>query len=198
MSDEISTNGGTDLGTPEAALGPAEAAAIMREQEERAQRAFRISHRGSFVVWGAVTLLGYGSIWLGVHSAHPAEGPNPIGFALVSVLALGSALAAGAEAHSDVGVGGVSARRRRIHLLALVVGLVAMYTLEGALYRAGAGRPVLFVFEATAPILVAGLFYLTTSALWLDWPLAGFGLWLAATAVGAAFAGPHGVWGWTR
>jgi hypothetical protein len=113
MSDETSTNGGTDLGTPEAALGPAEAAAIMREQEERAQRAFRISHRGSFVVWGAVTLLGYGSIWLGVHSAQPAKGPNPVGFALVSVLALGSALAAGAEAHSDAGVGGVSARRRR-------------------------------------------------------------------------------------
>lgn len=195
MSDETSINGGADLGTPESALGPEEAAAIMREQDERARQAFRISHRGSFVIWGAVTLLGYGSTWLAVHNAHPAEGPNPVGFALASVLALGSALAAGAEARSDVGVGGVSARRRRIHLLALVVGLVAMYTLEGALYRAGAGRPVLFVFEATAPILVAGLFYLTTSALWLDWTLAGFGLWLAATAVGGAFAGPHGVWG---
>jgi hypothetical protein len=190
MSDEISTNGGA-----EATLRPEEAAAIMREQDERARQAFQISHRGAFVAWGAITLVGYGLIWLGVHNAHPAEGPNPAGFALVSVLSLGSALAAGAEARSDAGVGGVSARRRRIHLLALVAGLVAMYTLEGALYRAGAGRPVLFVFEATAPILVAGLFYLTTSALSLDWALAGFGLWLAATAVGAAFAGPHGVWG---
>jgi hypothetical protein len=36
---------------------------------------------------------------------------------------------------------------------------------------------------------------LTSSALWLNWPLAGFGLWLTVTAVGAAFAGPHGVWG---
>jgi hypothetical protein len=195
MSDDSSISGGADLGTPEGVLGLKEAAAIMREQDERAQQAFRVSHRGSFVVWGAVTLLGYGLTWLAVHNAHPAKGPNPVGFAVVSVLALGSALAAGAEAHSDAGVGGVSARRRRIHLLALVAGLVAMYTLEGALYRAGAGRPVLFVFEATAPILVAGLFYLTTSALWLDWPLAGFGLWLAATAVAAAFAGPHGVWG---
>src|SRR6202161_2207983 len=150
MSDETSINGGADLGTPEAALGPEEGAAIMREQEERAEQAFRISHRGSFVVWGAVTLLGYGWTWLAVHSAHPAEGPNPAGVAVVSVLALGSGLAAGAGARADVGVGGVSARRRRIHLLALVVGLVAMYTLEGALYRAGAGRPVLFVFEATA------------------------------------------------
>jgi hypothetical protein len=195
MSDETSINGGADLETPEAGLGPEEAAAIMREQEERAQRAFRVSHRGAFVGWGATTLVGYGVTWLAVHNAHPAQGPNPVGFALVSVLALGSALAAGAGARSDLGVGGVSARRRRIHLLALVVGLAAMYTLEGALYRAGAGRPVLFVFEATAPVLVAGLFYLTTSALSLDWTLAGFGLWLAVTAVGGAFAGPHGVWG---
>lgn len=203
MSDETSINGGRDpdVDTPAGALdqgpvmGAAEAAAIMREQDQRARQALRVSHRGSFVVWGAVTLLGYGVIWLGVHNTHPAQGPNPVGFAVVSVLALGSALAGGAEARSDAGIGGVSARRRRIHLLALVVGLVAMYTFEGALYRAGAGRPVLFVFEATAPILVAGLFYLTTSALWLDWPLAGFGLWLAVTAVAGAFAGPHGVWG---
>jgi hypothetical protein len=203
MSDETSINGGMgpDMGTPAGALdqgavmGAAEAAAIMREQDQRARQAFRISHQGSFVAWGAVTLLGYGSIWLAVHNAHPVKGPNPIGFALVSVLALGAALAGRAEARSDAGVGGVSAQRRRVHLLALVVGLVAMYTLEGALYRAGAGRPVLFVFEATAPILVAGLFYLTTSAVSLDWALAGFGLWLAVTAVGAAFAGPHGVWG---
>jgi hypothetical protein len=52
MSDETSINGGADLGTPEAALGPKEAAAIMREQDERARQAFRISHRGSFVGWG--------------------------------------------------------------------------------------------------------------------------------------------------
>src|ERR1700760_4811925 len=168
MSDETSIDGG---------MGAAEAAAIIREQDQRARQAFQVSYRGSFVAWGAITLVGYGVTWLAVRGAHPAQGPNPIGFALVSVL------------------GGASVWRRRVHVLALVVGLVAMYTLEGALYRAGAARPVLFVFEATAPILVAGLFYLTSSALWLNWPLAGFGLWLAVAAVGGAFAGPHGVWG---
>jgi hypothetical protein len=203
MSDETSINSGMDpdLDAPAdapdqgAVMGAAEAAAIMREQDQRARQAFRVSHRGSFVGWGAITLLGYGLTWLAVHNSHPVQGPNPIGFAVVSVLALGSALAGRAESRSDAGVGGVSAQRRRIHLLALVVGLVAMYAFEGALSRAGAGRPVLFVFEATAPILVAGLFLLTTSALWLDWPLAGFGLWLAVAAVAGAFAGPHGVWG---
>src|ERR1700744_6441869 len=203
MSDETSISGGTDpdLGTPagigdqDAVMGAAEAAAIMQEQDQRARQAFRVSHRGSFVAWGAITLLGYGVTWLAVPNAPPAAGPNPVGFALVSVLALGSALISGAEARSDAGIGGITARRRRINLTALVAGLVAMYTLEGALYRAGAGRPVLFVFEATAPILVAGLFYLTSSALWLNWPLAGFGLWLAAGGGGGGVAGPHGVGG---
>ena len=133
--------------------------------------------------------------WLAVHNAHPAEGPNPVGFAVVSLLGVASAMIGGAEGRRDAGVRGATVWRRRVHMLALVVGLGAMYLLEGALYRAGAARPVLFVFEATAPILVAGLFYLTSSALWLDWPLAGFGLWLAVAAVGGAFAGPHGVWG---
>jgi len=37
MSDETGINGGADLETPEAVLGPEEAAAIMREQDERAR-----------------------------------------------------------------------------------------------------------------------------------------------------------------
>jgi hypothetical protein len=77
MSDETSIDGG---------MGAAEAAAIMREQDQRARQAFQVSYRGSFVAWGAITLVGYGVTWLAVRGAHPAQGPNPIGFALVSVL----------------------------------------------------------------------------------------------------------------
>jgi hypothetical protein len=198
MSEETSINGtDTSVGSLDqgATMGAAEAAAIMRDQTERTEQAFRISHRGSFVTWGLIILLGYGVTWLYIRNQQPIRGPQPAAFAVVSLLALGSALASGAEARRDAGVGGVSARRRRIHLLSLLVGLGAMYGLEGALYRAGAGRPVLLVFEATAPIVVAALFFLTSGALWLDWPLVAFGLWLAVAAVGGALAGPAGVWG---
>jgi hypothetical protein len=197
MSDEASINGGAGLdaadeGVP---LGPAEAAAIMRDQDERVRRAFRVSHRATFAGWGVITLLGYGVTWLAVRHQQPVHGPDPVAFAVVSLLGVGAALAGRAEGRPDAGVGGASAWRRRVHVLALLVGLGAMYTLEGALYRAGAGHSVLLVFEATAPILVAGLFYLTTSAVSLDWLLSAFGVWLAVAAVGGAFAGPAGVWG---
>ncbi len=202
MSDDTSINGGADPDTGTlvgsldqgGVLGPEEAAAIMREQDERAQQAFRISHRGAFAAWGILIFLAYGITWLAVRHEQPVHGPNPVGYAVATLLWTAAGLAGRAEARSDAGVGGVSVWRRRVQLLALVAGLAAMFGLEGALYRAGAGRPVLVVFEATTPVLVLALFYLTSSALWLDWPLSGLGLWLAVVAVGGAFAGPAGVW----
>ena len=50
------------------------------------------------------------------------------------------------------------------------------------------------IFEAAAPILVAGLFYLASSALRLDWAMCALGVWLVAVAAGGAFAGPVGIW----
>ena len=171
-----------------------EAARIMQEAGERAHREFRLGHRGSFIAWGVILLLGYGTMWLVVRGQHPFHGTNPGAFAAVTLLATGSALAAVAQARAESGVGGASSRRRRIYYLSLIAGLAGMFILEGALARAGAGRAVIGVFEAAAPILVAGLFYLFSSALRLDWPVAALGIWLIAVAAGGAFAGPVGIW----
>jgi hypothetical protein len=54
---------------------------------------------------------------------------------------------------------------------------------------------VVSVFEASAPILVAGLFYLTRGTVRLDWAVAALGLWLVVVAAVGGFAGPVGVWG---
>jgi hypothetical protein len=171
-----------------------EAARIMQEAGERAHREFRLGHRGSFIAWGVILLLGYGTMWLVVRGQHPFHGTNPGAFAAVTLLATGSALAAVAQARAESGVGGASSRRRRIYYLSLIAGLAGMFILEGALARADAGRAVIGVFEAAAPILVAGLFYLFSSALRLDWPVAALGIWLIAVAAGGAFAGPVGIW----
>ena len=187
MNHSADAGEGTQMDVQEAAL-------IMREADERARHEFRRSHRGSFIAWGVIVLLGYGTIWLGVRDQHPFHGPNPGAFAAVTLLASGAALATVAQARAESGVGGRSARRWRVHVLSLIAGLAAMFLLEGALYQAGASRSVIGIFEAAAPILVAGLFYLSSGALWLDWPVAGLGIWLVAVAGAAGFAGPVGVW----
>jgi hypothetical protein len=186
-------NDGADAGegTP---MDVQEAAVIMQDAGERARQEFRLSHRASFLAWGIVLLLGYGTMWLGVRGQRPFHGPNPGAFAAVTLLANGAALATVAQARAESGVGGASALRRRIHFLSLIAGLAGMFILEGALYRAGASRPVIGIFEAAAPILVAGLFYLASSAPRLDWAMCALGVWLVAVAAGGAFAGPVGIW----
>jgi hypothetical protein len=200
MNETADTTGGagmneaaaTDDGSP---MGAAEAAAIIREAGQRARQEFRVSHRVTFTIWGLGLLLGYGALWLAARGQRPFHGPDPAAFATVVLLANASAAAGLLSARADTGVGGLSAVRQRIHFLSVLAGLGAVFTLEGALVHAGAGRPVIGVFEASAPVLVAGLFYVITSAVWLDWPVLGLGIWLIVVAAAGGFAGPAGVWG---
>ena len=199
MNEHIGTAGGPgmdeaaglDDGTP---MRAADAAVIMQDAGQKARQQLQVSHRVTFTVWGLALLLGYGAMWLGVRGQHPFHGPDPAAFAAVTLLAVVAAIATVAGNRADSGVGGLSAARRRIHFVAVLAGLAAMFALDGALARTGASRAVFGVFEASAPILVAGLFYLTTSAVWLDWPLSGLGIWLLAVAAVGGFAGPAGVW----
>jgi hypothetical protein len=199
MNEQIGTAGGA--GTDEAAdlddgtpMRAADAAVIMQDAGQKARQQLQVGHRATFTFWGLGLLLGYGAIWLTVRGQHPFHGPDPAAFATFTLLAVGAAIATVAGNRADSGVGGLSAARRRIHFLAVLAGLAAMFALEGALARAGASRGVLGVFEASAPVLVAGLFYLTTSAVWLDWPLFGLGIWLLMVSAVGGFAGPAGVW----
>ena len=60
--------------------------------------------------------------------------------------------------------------------------------------RAGAGRPVVGIFEAAAPILVIGLLYLARFSAEQDWAVAALGLWLVIVAAVGAYTGPQTVW----
>jgi len=183
---------GRDDGT---SMGPAEAAVIMQEAGHRARQQLRVSHRATFTIWGLGLLLGYGTMWLTVRGQRPPHGPDLATFAVVTLLGVASVMSGVNEARADSGVGGLSAIRRRASFLSVLIGLAAMFALGGALAHAGASQAVISVFEASAPVLVAGLFYLSTSIVQLNWPVAGLGVWLLAVAAAGGFAGPAGVWG---
>src|SRR5215469_10321014 len=155
----------------ETTMGVAEAAVIMQEASDRARRQLRVSHRATFNIWGLGLLLGYGTIWLTVRGQQPFHGIPPAAFAVGALLSTASIMTGVAQARADSGVGGLSAVRQRIHLLSVLAGLAAMFALEGALAHAGASRSVIGVFEASAPVLVAGLFYLISGVVRLDWLL---------------------------
>jgi hypothetical protein len=188
MNDSAGTGESTDMDA-------AAAAAIIAEAGDRARGRLRPGHRVTFAIWGLLYIVGYGGIWLAYRGQQPFVGPAPGTFAAVSLISLFANLATVEEARSETGVRGVSAVRRRAFLLSTLIGYAAMLTLEGALYRAGASRPVLDVFEAAAPILIIGLLYLARSASVADWPVAGLGLWLVIVAAVSGYAGTRAVWG---
>ena len=90
------------------------------------------------------------------------------------------------------GVGGRSEVQRWIFALAMVAGFAALEIEKTALGNAGASRPVVAMLGATAPILVAGLVLVASSAMTggLDWPRLAAGSWLLAVAAGSVWDGP--------
>ena len=182
---------GTDQGMN---MNAADAAAIMAEADARARRTLRPDHRVTLLVWGLLWFIGDGLMWLAVRGQHPYHGPNPGGYAATVLLTVLVALASVSQARAESGVGGLSVLRRWTFFLSVLAGLGGAFAIEGALVRAGAGRPVVGVFEAVAPIVVIGLVYLARFAAEQDWAMAGLGLWLVIVAAAAAYAGPQNVW----
>jgi hypothetical protein len=176
-------------------MDAAAAAAIISAAGGRARNRLQPGHRVRFAVWGLLYLIGYGAIWLTVRGQQPVRGPAPATFAASSLIALAVVLASVEQVRFETGVRGPSVVRRRAFLLSALAGFAAIFALEGALYRAGASRPVLVVYEAAAPILVLGLLYLARSVTVPDWPTAALGLWLVLVAAASGYAGPHTVWG---
>jgi hypothetical protein len=195
MNEDVDMRDGANLDDG-ASLDPQAAAAIMQEAGDRARRELRVSHPVTFISAGVAWLLGYGAIWLSVRGQHPYQGPAPeAAIAQVVLVGFAVAIAASIVSRATSGVSGLSAVQRRVSILALAVGIVAALVLEAALDHAGASRSVVFgVYQAAAPVLVAGVVYIANSAVRLNWTLLGLGVWLVAVASGGAFAGPVGVW----
>jgi hypothetical protein len=172
-----------------------EAAAILQDTTERAQRALIVRRPLVFAVWGLAWLVADGAIWLSVRDQHPYNGPTPVSLVVLTiVVAAAAAITTVLVGRAGSGVGGWTVLQRRIFLLSYLSGYIAMFTLEAAIDHAGASRAVLGVYGAAAPILLAGLVIAASSALSLDWSVFGLGIWLFVVAAVSGFAGPVGVW----
>src|SRR5215469_10677419 len=188
--------GGATAGGIDEELDPRRAAAIMQEARERALHELRARYPVVFATWGLVLMIGYGAMWLSVLGQHPYTGPTPLSLvALTLLLAAGAVITVVIVGRALTGIGGTSVAQRRVHYLALIAGVVGVFALEGALAHAGASNSLLGVYGATAPMLMTGVVYAASPALWQDWSTRALGAWLVVVAASSAYAGPVGVWG---
>jgi len=187
-------NEGTGM-RDDAGMDAQSAAVIIREAREHAQRELTINRRAIFAAWAVVYLLGYGAVWLSVRGQRPYDAPA--GWALALLIALAAvALAVTAQVRDRAtsGVGGASALKQRVYSLSLAAGLLGVIIMQAALRHVGASQGAIGVFQASAPLLVAGVILVAGTAAWLNWYMSGLGAWLIAVAAFSGFAGPAGVW----
>lgn len=187
-------NEGTGM-KDEAGMDAQSAAVIMKQARQRAQRELTVNRRAIFATWAVVYLLGYGTVWLSVRGQRPYHAPA--GWALALLIALAAvalAVTAQVQDRATSGVGGASALKRRIYSLSLAAGLLGVIIMQAALRYDGASPGAIGVFQASAPLLVAGVILVAGTAAWLNWYMFGLGTWLIAVAACSGFAGPAGVW----
>jgi uncharacterized membrane protein YkvI len=195
MNENTGTNR-SGAGTDDEQLDVHEAAAILADAREHALRELRTSYPLLFTVWGLFFLIGYGVLWLSVRGQHPFTGPTPWALLVLTLLlAAGGVTTVISVGRAVTGIGGATAALRRVHGLAQLLGLVGVFTLEGALAHAHASDSLLGVYGAVAPLLVTGVVYAASPAVWQDWSTRSLGAWLVLVAAGSAYAGPVGVWG---
>jgi hypothetical protein len=172
-----------------------DAAAIMREAGEHARRELTVNRPAVFATWSLVYLVGYGALWLSVRNQHPYNAPQGWALALVIVLAaMAAAVTIGLTERAFGGIGGLSAMRRRVLSMSLLVGLLGVYIMEPVLLHAGASKGVLGIFGASAPLLIGGVVLVAATAASLNWYPFGLGVWLIVVAAFSGLAGPVGVW----
>lgn len=135
-------------------------------------------------------------LWLSVRGQRPYQGPTPTALlALTVIVAAALAITVVLVGRAASGVGGSSARQRRVSVLASILGFAGLFTLEAGLAHAGASRSVLAVYGAAAPLLLTGVIIALGAAAAQDWTVFGLGRWLIAVAAGGSFARPVAVWG---
>lgn len=167
-----------------------EASAVVQEARARARRQLVISAPLVYTAWGLVWLIGYGVMWLSVHSQHPYRGPSGASVAAVFVLAAFAVATVLVIVHkAAAGIDGQSVRYRRIILPSYAIGYLILLLVQAAINGSVSTRTLAFVALA-GPLLLAGLTYILASALGRNRPALVLGGWLVIASASCAGQAP--------
>lgn len=173
---------------------PAAAAAILDLESTRVRRAFDVRLTDQLAAWAVAWFVGLGLVWWQVSGQHPYAGPGTGVLVTLSVLMALAVLVTVHRIHrATAGIGGESARRGRIIGAVWGGGVVAGFLLVGAAAANGAEPRLIGVLVVCLQLLICGVLYVCSSALFGNRVLLLLGGWLILLGAVAGFAGPVAV-----
>ncbi|AEE44369.1 hypothetical protein [Cellulomonas fimi] len=175
----------------DAAPDLAAALAIIAEGRQQARAAYP-SGAFLFLLWGAVWLVGYGTLWVSAR-----ESGRPAGAAAAVAIGLGVAGLVGTLTHiarRSRGLSGASARTGALYGWSWAIGFTAQALIVTSLAEAGASPQVSALAGNALAALVVGLLYLAAGALWDDVPMFALGAWITLVGAASALVGMPGTY----
>jgi hypothetical protein len=176
---------------------PRQAAELLEATEQRTKLELDFSPPWLSLFGATLVLIAYGGLYMGARNEHPYTGPRGAWLLVVPVVIVTS-LVVRVRLFDKVSAGLTGATQRRLRATGAAIGLgvVCIYTFDGALKHAGLSNSIVYgIFDAAAPILMLGGMGAANAAWREDWPTMGSAMGLMVVATGAAFAGPDGSWG---
>jgi hypothetical protein len=182
--------------TEDGTLDPGDAVALLTETKEKATRELEVNSLLLCLLGGVTIIVGFGILWMSVRDQHPYHGPTPgaIGLFYLVVLVV-DLVSIAVYRRASRGVRGRRSKDQRILGYVGATGLVAVFTVMGALEHAGVSHTVVYgIYPATVPLVFGAMIGALGAASRDDWTLFASALLIALICAGAAFGGPAGAW----
>ena len=171
-------------------FGPEQAAALLHQTTQQANRKFEPAPPWLLVTRGVLVLAALGAIWLSVRGQHPYRGPTGADIpVLLAFVVVNFAATVAVRRHATAGVSGRS-RFSTVEITVLVLAFVASAVALAWLAVAG----VDFATYPTSVLVIPGLAYAVLMAARANRRELVTGLAIVVIGIVGAFAGPAGTW----
>lgn len=172
---------------------PLAATLLVDGQSRSAVTALDVRSDRQLMAWGTAWLIGLGSMWLEVRGQQPYSGPTwTLGVLAVALTGAGAVVAIHLT-RATRGIGGESALRGRVEILAWGVGFLSLFVFSAALSMLDPSPQVMGLVLGCGSIAVTGFGFLVNGAAWANPVVARVGVALLILAAVAGFAGPVGL-----
>ena len=174
-------------------LSAGESLALIERQHEEAQRRLRVNPALFYGPWGAAYLLGFGAIFLTYPTAVPLRVPGTgaavitgLLFAVATVVSIGTGVRAGR------GLRGPSRAAGAMYGWSWTLGFCALTAVNLGVTRLGLPEDAVTLLWSGSSLLLIGVLYLASGALFQDRFQYGLGVWMLASGALSVFAGVPG------